>query len=577
MHYYKVNGTQRISVNGNPMIPAALTSAIKAVRGLYTINEQPAHRISTLQSASPELTTSNGSHYITPNDFDAIYDVPSGTTGAGVTIGIVSWSHTNAADFNNFKSKTGATFANPTEVVPTAYGGIDPGPAFTAPPSGSSSLGGQEEATLDVVRAGSVAPAANLLLVVSSPSGANDGIGADAQYLVNTTPVPAQVMSISFGACESNAGSGGVAFWDSLFQSAAAEGISVFVSSGDSGAAGCDAAFTAPPASPQANSPNYLCSSSYATCVGGTQFADTANPSTYWSSTNGAGYRSANGYIPEGAWNESTNTNVAATGGGVSTVIATPSWQTGTGVPSARAGRYTPDVSFSSSGHDGYFACMAAISGGGCVGTNFGFIIFSGTSAAAPGMAGVAALLDQNSGAAQGNLNPQLYSLAASAPTAFHDVTVSSSGVSGCNANTASICNNSIPKASGSGTQAGFLVGTGYDEATGLGSLDVNILMNAWVNDAGPTPAVLTTPAPGSTLSGSSVTFGWTAGTGVVDYELYLGTTGVGSRDLYDSGVTTSLSKTVSGLPTGGQTIYARLWSWNGVWQTKDYTYTESH
>ncbi len=220
---------------------------------------------------------------------------------------------------------------------------------------------------------------------------------------------------------------------------------------------------------------------------------------------------------------------------------------------------------------------MAAISGGGCVGTNFGFIIFSGTSAAAPGMAGVAALLDQNSGAAQGNLNPQLYSLAASAPTAFHDVTVSSSGVSGCNANTASICNNSIPKASGSGTQAGFLVGTGYDEATGLGSLDVNILMNAWVNDAGPTPAVLTTPAPGSTLSGSSVTFGWTAGTGVVDYELYLGTTGVGSRDLYDSGVTTSLSKTVSGLPTGGQTIYARLWSWNGVWQTKDYTYTESH
>jgi pseudomonalisin len=482
MHYYTVNGARRISVNSNPMIPAALAPVIKAVRGLYSIDEQPAHRVSAVENVSPQLTA-GGSHYMTPNDFDTIYDVPVSVTGAGVTIGIVSWSRTNSADFNNFKSKTGATFTNPTEVIPTVYGGIDPGPALTAPPSGSSStLGGQEEATLDVIRAGGVAPAASLLLVVSSPSGANDGISADAQYLVNTTPVPAQVMSISFGACESSAGPSGVAFWNSLFQSAAAEGISVFVSSGDSGAAGCDAAFSAPPAFPLANSPNYICSSSYATCVGGTEFADTASPSTYWSSTNGSGYGSALSYIPEGAWNESTSSNVAATGGGVSTIIATPSWQTGTGVPAARAGRYTPDVSFSSSGHDGYFACMAAISGGSCVtsGGSFGFIIFSGTSAAAPGMAGVAALLDQNLAAAQGNLNPQLYSMAASVPTAFHDATVSSSGVSGCSVNTASMCNNSIPKASGSGAQAGFLLGTGYDEATGLGSVNVSNLVSAW-------------------------------------------------------------------------------------------------
>jgi subtilase family serine protease len=578
MHSYMVNGAQRFSVNANPMIPAAFTSAIKAVRGFYTINEQPTHHISAAQSASPQLTVS-GSHFITPNDFDTIYDVPASVTGAGVTIGIVSWAHTNAADFNNFKSKTGATFANPTEVVPTAYGGIDPGPALTAPPSGSSStLGGQEEATLDVVRAGSVAPAASLLLVVSSPTGANDGIGADAQYLVNTTPVPAQVMSISFGACESSAGSAGVAFWDSLFQSAAAEGISVFVSSGDSGAAGCDIAFSAPPASPKANSPNYLCSSSYATCVGGTQFADTASPSTYWSSTNGVGYRSANGYIPEGAWNESTNTSVAATGGGVSTVIATPSWQTGTGVPSARAGRYTPDVSFSSSGHDGYFACMAAISGGSCVtsGGSFGFVIFSGTSAASPGMAGVAALLDQKLGAAQGNLNPQLYSLAASAPTAFHDATVSSSGVSGCSVNTASICNNSIPKLSGSGTQAGFLLGTGYDEATGLGSVDVSILVNAWVNNAAPVPAVLTSPTPGTKLSGSSVTFTWTAGTsGTTGYWMWIGTT-PGTADIANLGEFSGTSTTTT-LPTGGATIYVRLWTViNGTkYLYNDYTYTQ--
>ena len=156
----------------------------------------------------------------------------------------------------------------------------------------------------------------------------------------------------------------GVAFWDTLFQQAAGEGISVFVSSGDAGASGCDSYFSTPPAIPAPNSPNYICSSSYATCVGGTEFNDTSNPSQYWSSSNGNGLSSALGYIPEGAWNEpldsNSNLQVAASGGGVSTVIPTPGWQAGTGVPAARSGRYTPDIAFSASAHDGYFACFAA-------------------------------------------------------------------------------------------------------------------------------------------------------------------------------------------------------------------------
>ena len=503
MHIYSVRGEQRLSVNSDPMIPVALAPAITAVRGLFTINEQPNH-IASVETASPELTGSTGSHYITPADFNLIYDVPATVNGSGITIGIVSWSRTNFADFTNFRAKSGVNFPNPTEVIPTAYGGVDPGPAYTAPPAAGVSIGGQSEATLDVTRAGSVAPGANLLLVVSSQTGSNDGIGADAQYLVNTNPVPAQVMTISFGGCEAGAGSGGVAFWNNLFSSAAIEGISVFVSSGDSGAAGCDVAFTAPPASPLADSPNYICSSSYATCVGGTEFADTASSASYWSATNGTGYQSVLSYIPEGAWNESTTTSVAATGGGVSTVIATPSWQTGNGVPSARSGRYTPDVSFSASGHDGYFACMAAISGGGCVTSNgsFGFISFSGTSAAAPGMAGVAALLDQKLGVAQGNLNSQLYSLAASVPLAFHDATVASSGVSGCTVTTASMCNNSIPGVSGTATDAGYLLTAGYDEATGLGSLDVGTFLNSYT--IGPTIKILATP-PSLTFSSEFV------------------------------------------------------------------------
>ena len=90
--------------------------------------------------------------------------------------------------------------------------------------------------------------------------------------------------------------------------------------------------------------------------------------------------------------------------------------------------------------------------------------------------------------------------------------------------------------------------------------------------------AVLTSPAPGSTLTGSTVTFGWTAGTAVTTYSLWLGTTGVGSSNLYNSTPPlTTLSTTVTGLPTTGGTIYARMWSEiNGVWQSTDYTYTAS-
>ena len=215
LHYYKVSGAQRISVNSDPMIPAAIASTIKAVRGLYTINEQPTHHVRAVEIASPQLTLSNGSHFITPDDFDTIYDVPSSLTGAGETIGIVAQSRTDFADFTNFRNQTDATFSNPTEVIPTAYGGVDPGPAYTSPPSGGASIGDQGEATLDVLRSGSVAPAASLLLVAASES--SGGVGTDAQYLVETTPVPAHVMSISFGECESSAGRRSF-FWDTLFQ-----------------------------------------------------------------------------------------------------------------------------------------------------------------------------------------------------------------------------------------------------------------------------------------------------------------------------------------------------------------------
>ena len=76
-------------------------------------------------------------------------------------------------------------------------------------------------------------------------------------------------------------------------------------------------------------------------------------------------------------------------------------------------------------------------------------------------------------------MTPRLYQMAASTPAAFHDVTASTSGVTNCSIQTPSMCNNSIPGATTlTGGQAGYPVTIGYDEVTGLGSLDVSVFVN---------------------------------------------------------------------------------------------------
>jgi hypothetical protein len=528
---YLVGGEERFSVATNPVLPARIAPWVRAIRGLTSELERTQGHGRAASARHPDVSF-GGHNYIGPADFARIYDLPANLTGSGVTIGILNESRMDFADLDNFRRLTGTNFANPTEIVPTAFGGVDPGPAYTAPPVGNVSTDHQLESTLDVMRAGSIAQQANLLLVVATS--ASGGIGDGAQYLINTTPVPAQVMSVSWGGCEYDSGSGAVKYWDAVFQQAAAEGISSFVCSGDAGAAGCDGYFDTPPADPAPISPNFICASSYATCVGGTEFNDFANPGLYWGNNN-SGLGSALSYIPEGGWNEpggSGQYQAASSGGGVSSVIPTPAWQTGAGVPAARAGRYTPDIAFSSSGHDGYFACFAA-GGNSCVADSQGYYYFEyfyGTSAAAPDMAGIAALLDQAQASAQGNLNPALYHMAGATPSAFHDVTVATSGVADCALATPSMCNNSIPSPTAlTGGEQGYEVGAGFDEVTGLGSLDISHFVSSY-QDLAPAAPVLTTPANGATLAANATTaaLGWSAVPGALGYnlEVFTGTCG---------------------------------------------------
>ena len=528
MHRYLAGGRSYVANSTDISIPEALAPVVAGVVSLDDFPRRPLHHVVSL----PEANLSGGSHAMAPYDFAAIYDVAplwsNGFDGAGQTIAIAGRTDIMMSDVTLFRSTFGLP-GNNTQVV---LNGTDPGIV---------SSDDQTEATLDVEWAGAVARGATVEFVVSASTSSSDGVDLSSMYIVNNNIAP--VMSLSFGDCEADLGAGGNQFYAGLWSQAAAEGISVFVAAGDSGSAGCDAPMSSGRRGANTTTPavmgfavSGLASTPYNVAVGGTEFNDTASPSTWWNSTNDSQEASAKGYIPEVVWNESSYTTpgAAANGlwagaGGVSAIYATPSWQTGSGVPAADPGsgghhRYMPDVSLNGAGHDGYLIYQNGSLG-----------LVGGTSASSPSMAGMMVLIDHYTGARNGNPNPQFYALASKAPSVYHDVTSGTNAVPcvggspNCSSTTASV-----------GVMNGYSAGPGFDLATGWGSLDAYALALNWGANGTPAPAIgalspnpMTASASPQTLTitGSSFQAGATVKVGAATFSGSL-VTFVGSTQL---------------------------------------------
>jgi hypothetical protein len=227
---------------------------------------------------------------------------------------------------------------------------------------------------------------------------------------------------------------------------------------------------------------NGLCSSPYSTCVGGTEFNEASG--NYWSSTNGSGGGSALSYIPEKVWNESASdggSGLWSSGGGVSLYFTQPTWQKGISGANSNGMRAVPDVALTAAGHDGYLICEDG-----------NWYVIAGTSAASPSMASIMAMVVQKQGGAgQGNANPTLYGMLAASSNPFHATPSGNNSVPGVNGFTAS--------------------GASYNLATGLGSVDANLLATEWPGSGTVAPpasfSLKASVTSESLLPGKSATF----------------------------------------------------------------------
>lgn len=488
MHRYSINGESHFA-NGTPLaLPAALSGVVLGFRNLDDF--RPKARVHSVKSNF--TSSASGLHYTLPGDFATIYDVNYATAdGTGEKLVVVGQSAlvstttppSTASDIDAFRAAAGLPARTSTNFVQTLV-----------PNSGTPTVmsGDVTESSLDLEWAEGMAKGVNEIFVYVGNSSTFSVFDA-FQYAIDQNLAP--VISISYGNCEATLGATNVQIVQGWTQQANAQGQTISAASGDTGPADCETSITPPATGGLAiDVPGAL---PYVTSVGGSEFTGDSSvtpsngcaPATqYWAqSCSLTSAASALMYIPETSWNDTTTASLSASGGGASVFFSKPSWQTGTGVP-ADGQRDVPDIALdASNGHDTLLMCVNDPTHNNGVGpcvtgfrdSNNNLDSAGGTSFAAPAFAGVLAMLNQAThSAGQGNVNPTLYALATSTPSTFHDITTGNNIVP---------CGVGTPDCPSTGSY-GFSAGVGYDQVTGLGTLDVNKLLTNW-SSGNPTAA----------------------------------------------------------------------------------------
>jgi subtilase family serine protease len=495
MHWYRVRGATHFAMSRIPSVPSDLANLVRGVRGLHDFRSARPSRGARPQYDLPIPQPDGGAlHFpiLAPADFAKIYDVESlqtsGVTGAGQTIAALELSDFNDEDIATFRSTFGLPNTLPTRVlVPNTGAAVVLSAAYF-------------ETVLDLEWMGAVAPGANLLSVF---------VG-DAQNMNEIDPLlyaieqrAASVLTMSYASCEDWHTPVDAEFLEDYAAIAALEGMTVVVAAGDTGPAECDTESDL--AATHGKSVAFPSSVPGFVAAGGSQFQLTAsNQSSYLDSQ-----LNATQYIPESAWNETLYDidagygGLGAGGGGASRLFAKPYWQ----VPYTPADgvRDVPDIALSASADIlpyAVYMSWTAADGDAQPPQPEALTAYSGTSAAAPAFAGVLALVNQavagaNSGAPTGlgNVNPLLYAFAnAPASMAFHDITTGDNIVP---------CQPGSPDCPASPPyQFGYAAGAGYDQATGLGSIDAAKLVAAWSSKS-PTSTSLHVSASGPNAGSS--------------------------------------------------------------------------
>jgi kumamolisin len=431
------------SAVSDPAVPADLAGVVLCVNGL-----QPEFRPHRVRASARALPADQVGKYVfvTPDNIQAAYAMPAALTGAGETIAVVSQAPPTLSDLTLFwNTVSSAQTVNNLTVITS-----------TSSPPGTPASGDTFETAIDLDYAGALAPGSKLRDYV-----AYDAFTGFSQILDDLGTDPTiTVISSSYGDVESYDESSEITSVSQNLAALASQGVSVLTASGDNGSNPEETATVSQYSKSSPLGVTFPASDPSATGVGGTTMEFSVNSSNVFT------------YSDELVWNDLTPTDSSdvpsASGGGVSSLFAKPSWQTGGSVLAGQTMRCVPDIAAISNANEDYgpdsdppeiYDDGVLVYVGGTAESAVG------TSVATPVWAAIAALVNQSRARASqgpiGLLNPHLYPLAGTA--AFHDIT--------------------------SGNNGAYSAGPGYDLCTGLGSPNVASLIAALTPSAAAVPS----------------------------------------------------------------------------------------